>query len=528
MSSKFLAVLLFSLPFAVTATTDPLKTPAKPKNMVIMVGDGMGPAYTSAYRYFKDNPDTEEIEQTVFDRLLAGMASTYPASVSGYVTDSAAAATALATGHKSYNGAISVDVNKSPLPTLFEKAREAGLATGVAVSSQINHATPAAFLAHNESRKNYDEIAKAILDSNAEVLLGGGQRYFDDALLGQFAAKGYTHLTDIQALSTVQSGKVIGLFADVQLPWVIDNPGANQLSTLTAKALELLAQNDKGFVLLVEGSLIDWAGHNNDIVTAMGEMDEFARAIEVVEEFVRSRGDTLMVVTADHNTGGLSIGADGQYEWNAALLRAVSASPDLMASKAIESDDWQAPMQASLGFELSDDELNSLTKARPQGQGVLADAIKKIIDTRSFTGWTSGGHTALDVQVFAQGPASGLFIGHQDNTEIAQKMMSLLPRPKRAAVAPTAPTVTLPPAAEEPKQDAAQPAAPVAAPADVVKPAKDVQNVAASEVSQTATGSALSATKPATDTAANAEINAKVNAKVNAEASTEAKQAVDL
>lgn len=178
MSSKLLALLLLALPLT-AAAADPLKTPSKPKNMVIMIGDGMGPAYTSAYRYFKDNPDTEEIEQTVFDRLLAGMASTYPAPVSGYVTDSAAAATALATGHKSYNGAISVDVNKAPLPTLFEKAREAGLATGVAVSSQINHATPAAFLAHNESRKNYDEIASAILGSDAQVLLGGGQKYFE-------------------------------------------------------------------------------------------------------------------------------------------------------------------------------------------------------------------------------------------------------------------------------------------------------------------------------------------------------------
>lgn len=448
MSPKFLAVLLLALPLAATANSDPLKTPAKPKNMVIMVGDGMGPAYTTAYRYFKDNPDTEEIEQTVFDRLLAGMASTYPASVSGYVTDSAAAATALATGHKSYNGAISVDVNKSPLPTLFEKAREAGLATGIAVSSQINHATPAAFLAHNESRKNYDAIARAYLDADAQVLLGGGQRYFDEALLGQFTARGYTHVSDIEALQTIQSGKVLGLFADVQLPWVIDNPGANQLSTLTAKALELLAQNDKGFVLLVEGSLIDWAGHNNDIVTAMGEMDEFARAIEVVEEFVRSRGDTLMVVTADHNTGGLSIGAQGQYEWNAALLRGVSASPDAMAANAIDAEQWQAPLQGSLGFELSGEEQNLLSKTRMQGQGPLADAIKQIIDTRSYTGWTTGGHTALDVQVFAQGPASGLFIGYQDNTEIAQKMMSLLPRPKKAAVAPTAPSVTLPPAVE--------------------------------------------------------------------------------
>ncbi|ABL98781.1 alkaline phosphatase [Shewanella amazonensis] len=448
MSSKLLALLLLALPLT-AAAADPLKTPSKPKNMVIMIGDGMGPAYTSAYRYFKDNPDTEEIEQTVFDRLLAGMASTYPAPVSGYVTDSAAAATALATGHKSYNGAISVDVNKAPLPTLFEKAREAGLATGVAVSSQINHATPAAFLAHNESRKNYDEIASAILGSDAQVLLGGGQKYFDESLLADYRAKGYQHLTDIGALDTISSGKVLGLFAEVQLPWVIDNPESHQLSRLTAKALELLSQNDKGFVLLVEGSLIDWAGHNNDIVTAMAEMDEFARAIEVVEEFVRTRGDTLMVITADHNTGGLSIGADDQYLWDAALLRGVKASPDAMAAAIIAGDVWQEQLETQLGFTLESDEQAAISRARMQGQDVLSSAIKTMLDKRSYTGWTSGGHTALDVQVFAQGPASGLFIGHQDNTEIAQKMMSLLPKPKKAAavVEPTAPSITLPPEA---------------------------------------------------------------------------------
>ncbi|MGS0729416.1 alkaline phosphatase, partial [Shewanella sp. 0m-11] len=101
---------LVLLPLYTSANVDIHKTPSRPKNMIIMVGDGMGPAYTSAYRYYQDNPDTEEIEQTVFDRLLVGMASTYPARQSGYVTDSAASATALATGVKSYNGAISVDV----------------------------------------------------------------------------------------------------------------------------------------------------------------------------------------------------------------------------------------------------------------------------------------------------------------------------------------------------------------------------------------------------------------------------------
>ncbi|MBB1439978.1 alkaline phosphatase, partial [Shewanella sp. SG41-4] len=301
----------------------PTVGPSRPKNIIIMIGDGMGPAYTTAYRYYKDNPDTEEVEQTVFDRLLVGMASTYPASVSGYVTDSAASATALSTGVKSYNGAIAVDTEKRPLTTLMEKAKALGLSTGVAVTSQVNHATPAAFLAHNESRSNYIDIAEAYLTSDADVILGGGQQYFTPTLLEQFRAKGYQYISEFSELASVTTPKVLGLFADVQLPWAINDNQAHKLSHMTQKALDLLSQNEQGFVLLVEGSLIDWAGHSNDITTAMGEMDEFAYAIEVVEQFVRQSKDTLMVVTADHNTGGLSVGAHDKYEWHPEVLHKI-------------------------------------------------------------------------------------------------------------------------------------------------------------------------------------------------------------
>ncbi|QYJ78303.1 alkaline phosphatase [Shewanella acanthi] len=429
-----LLLLALGLGFASPSFADdigPAKAPARPKNIVIMVGDGMGPAYTSAYRYYKDNPDTEEVEQTVFDRLLVGMASTYPASVSGYVTDSAAAATALATGNKSYNGAISVDTQKQPLPTIFEKAKELGLSTGVAVSCQINHATPAAFLSHNESRKNYDAIAQSYLSTNADVLLGGGQSYFPPELLAQFTAQGYQHITRFEDLATITQPKVLGLFAEVQLPWAVDEKDAHRLSSLTQKALNLLSQNDQGFVLLVEGSLIDWAGHNNDIAAAMGEMDEFANAIEVVEQYVREHQDTLMVITADHNTGGLSIGADGNYKWDPAVLRNISASPDTLAKAAIGGDEWKTDLSRGLGFELTEEEIAKLNVARMQGLETMSTAVRHVIDNRTGTGWTTEGHTGMDVQVFAAGPAAGLFNGHQDNTDIANKIFSLLPKPKK-------------------------------------------------------------------------------------------------
>ncbi|QUN07672.1 alkaline phosphatase [Shewanella yunxiaonensis] len=445
MKFKQLSVLALALllPFATMAEDmlAPSQTPSRPKNMIIMIGDGMGPSYTTAYRYFKDNPDTEEVEQTVFDRLLVGMASTYPARVSGYVTDSAAAATALATGSKSYNGAISVDLQKQPLETIMEKAKKRGLSTGVAVTCQVNHATPAAFLTHNESRKNYDEIASSYINTDADVILGGGQKYFTPAMLDAFKTKGYQVLNDFNQLATVTQPKVLGLFADVQLPWVVDEPDAHRLTAMTNKALELMSQNTQGFVLMIEGSQIDWAGHDNDIVAAMGEMDEFAHAVEAVEQFVRNHPDTLMVVTADHNTGGLSIGRDGKYAWDPEVIQAVKASPETLAATAIANDNWQQPLADGLGFALTDDLQARFDHARMQGKDVLAQALKHEIDLRSNTGWTTGGHTGVDVQVFASGPGAELFIGNQDNTDIANKLASLLPKPKKSTAA-TVPAAT--------------------------------------------------------------------------------------
>ncbi len=431
--TTLMTVLLCCFTSSSFANEPTSKTPAVPKNIIIMVGDGMGPAYTSAYRYYRDNPDTQEIEQTVFDRLLVGNASTYPARESGYVTDSAAAATALATGVKTYNGAISVDLEKQPIPTLMQQAKKAGMAIGVAVTSQVNHATPAAFLVHNESRRNYEAIAQDYLTTDADVILGGGQRYFPASLVEQFQQRGYQYLTEFDQLETIQPGKVLGLFADVQLPWAINEPDSNHLSKLTQVALQQLSQHPQGFVLLVEGSLIDWAGHNNDIATAMMEMHEFANAIEVVEQYVRQHSDTLMVVTADHSTGGMTIAANDSYEWHPKYLKNITASPQDIAANSLASNQWQTELTAQLGFDINQQEMQQLDRARMQGEAVLETAIKQLIDIRTNTGWTTGGHTGVDVQVFANGPAAKLFSGYQDNTDIANKIISLLPKPGKKA-----------------------------------------------------------------------------------------------
>jgi alkaline phosphatase len=409
----------------------------KPKNIIMVVGDGMGPGYTTAYRYYADDKSTPQVEQTVFDRLLVGMASTYPHLSTGYVTDSAAGATALSTGKKSYNGAIGVDHNKQPVLTVIEWAKQLGMKTGVAVTSQINHATPAAFTTHNESRHNYNEIADSYYDQKIDdkftldVMLGGGWDFFireDRNLVEQFKQAGYQYIDSLQQLpSTDVSKPLLGLFAKVGLPEAIDTKNKHRLPALTKTAIKHL-ENEQGFFLLVEGSQVDWAGHRNDIAMAMSEMHGLALTLEWLESYLEENPDTLMVVTADHSTGGMSIAADGEYRWSPEWLDKMKESPLSIAEKLSSAKNKGKLASDLLGFELNKEEVNRLESMDSADAEGFYIALKTILDTRSNTGWTSGGHTGVDVQVFAKGRGAELFRGHQDNTQIAQTIFTLLGR----------------------------------------------------------------------------------------------------
>lgn len=425
---QFTTLLLAVLSHSVLATN-------APKNIIMMVGDGMGPAYTTAYRMYADDPSTPEVEQTVFDRLLVGMASTHPDIVSGFVTDSAAGATALSTGVKSYNGAIGVDTNKKPVQTVLELAKIQGRKTGVAVTSQINHATPASFGSHNESRQNYDQIADSYFDDKTngqfvlDVMLGGGWKYFireDRNLVEQFKEVGYQYVDKLSQLSTVSTGTpLLGLFADSGMPWALDSSNQRRLPTLTKAAIRQL-ENDQGYFLLIEASQVDWAGHSNDIGSAMAEMHDLALTLEWLEQYINENPDTLMVLTADHSTGGLTIGAKGNYSWKPQWLKNLKASPAEIGKQLITAKNKGALASNLLGFELTQEEIASLNVIESDELKPYHKAISKILDGRSDTGWTTSGHTGVDVQIFAKGMGSERFTGHLDNTEIAQTVFELL------------------------------------------------------------------------------------------------------
>ncbi len=428
---------------------------SKPKNIIMVVADGMGPAYTTAYRYYNDNPDTPAIEKTVFDRHLVGMASTYPARVSGYVTDSAAAATALATGVKSYNGAIGVDIDKTPVESVLFWAKKQGKKTGVVVTSQINHATPAAYLTHNESRNNYNAIADSYLDGgiNADLYLGGGWQYFlrqERNLVNEFKTAGFHYLDNFQALQQLPVQKpVLGLFSDIGLPWALDDTNKFRLSVMTEAATKQL-ENAKGYFLLVEASQIDWAGHANDIAAAMAEMADLAKTMQYLEQYVKKNPDTLVVLTADHSTGGLTIAAQGKYEWQPKVIKSMLHSPQKIAAILSTTQMTVATVSKLLNFTISAAELKALQEAKVHGAKLASNyqkldkkaqqqypivpsvknnlylAIKVIIDQRTNSGWTTGGHTAVDVPVFALGSNKEMFAGQIDNTDIAKQIFSLL------------------------------------------------------------------------------------------------------
>ncbi|MCF6442172.1 alkaline phosphatase [Pseudoalteromonas luteoviolacea] len=410
---------------------------AAPKNIIYMIGDGMGPAYTTAYRYYKDDKTTKVVEPTVFDSILVGMAHTYPDD-NTVVTDSAAGATALSTANKSYNGAIAVDTAKKPLKTMLQMAKEKGMTTALVATSQINHATPASFAAHNESRRNYDEIANDYVDVKiagklpVDLMLGGGTQYFireDRNIVSEFKQAGYQYIDDLNDLNSLKSVPAIGLFAKKGMPHAIDESPL-RLTDMTNKALDLLDKdkNKEGFFVMIEGSQIDWCGHANDIACAMKEMDDFAKSIELAKAYVDRNPDTLLVITADHSTGGLTLGADGDYKWERDVVANVKASVKTITQKLKDSKSLEKDWVALTGLEYTSEVAEELKEAKSEGDRALFKAINEQINEASYTGWTTGGHTAIDVQVFAHGKGREDFIGSQNNTQIAEKLISFIER----------------------------------------------------------------------------------------------------
>ncbi|WP_303046814.1 alkaline phosphatase [Bacillus sp. MRMR6] len=436
---KNMYLILFVISFSFTEVNRAsAEQNAQPiKNIIFLIGDGMGVSYTSAYRYLKDDPATKTVELTEFDRYLVGQQTTYPGDSEENVTDSAASATAMSTGEKTYNSAIAVGKDKNELRTVLEAAKEKGKATGLVATAQITHGTPASFAAHDDNRDHMDAIADDYYNERIEgrhkidVMLGGGLDLFirkDRNLVEEFKQDGYSYVTNLVELINDRNSQVIGLFSKAGLPKMIDrSEDVPSLADMTSSAIDRLNQNKNGFFLMVEGSQIDWAGHDNDIVAAMSELEDFEKAFTTAIEFAKKDGQTLVIATADHSTGGYTIGARGEYNWFSQIIKAVHRTPDFIAKQIAGGAEVEETLKSYVDLNLTKKEIKSVKRAAKRKDIKQIDqAIENIINKRSNTGWTTDGHTGEDVNVYAYGPGSNRFTGQIDNTDHAKLIFKIL------------------------------------------------------------------------------------------------------
>lgn len=277
--------------------------------MIVMIGDGMGNAHLHAASYFRHGRPGRLVLETLPIRV-----EVETGSLSG-TTDSAAAATAMSTGRRVYNGQIGIDRDGNDVETAVELAHRQGLAAGIVATSAITDATPAAFTAHASSRIDQYTIAEAEARARPEVVLGGGRCYFegpalDGSTVAVLSRDGYDIVRSADELAASRAPRVLGLFADSSMTYQVRrSPSTTEptLSQMTRAALARLDTDPDGFLLVVEGSRIDTASHNNAAAEMIGEVLEFDDTARVVMEWSSGRPEVTLIVTADHECGGLEV-----------------------------------------------------------------------------------------------------------------------------------------------------------------------------------------------------------------------------
>ena len=331
--------------FALVANTI-LATAAEPKikNVIFMIGDGMGLA--QIYSGITASPGQLSIEQFPY----VGISKTY--SADNYITDSAAGGTALACGEKTKNGMIGVAPDGTAINSTLYVLAQQGWSTGVIATSSITDATPASFVAHQPSRKMQEEIAEDFLKNTPDVFIGGGRKYFEQRkdgrnLLSELRGKGYDVVSNIQEMKSSTSSKLTALLAEDGMPSVQNGRG-EMLAEATEKAINILKNNKKGFFLMVEGSQIDWQAHANNKEGVVAEMKDFDKAIAEALEFARKDGHTLVIVTADHETGGMVLrggSIDNHYVDAGFMLSGHSALPVMVFAYGPGAENFSGIMQ---------------------------------------------------------------------------------------------------------------------------------------------------------------------------------------
>lgn len=439
----------------------------KAKYVFYFIGDGMGVNQVNGTEMFLAEKEgrigVKPLNFTQFP--VVNFATTY--SRYNSVTCSAAAGTALATGTKTKNGTIGMDsLHQGPLYSIAAQAKKAGRRVGITTSVSVDHATPAAFYAHQPSRSMYYQIGTDLPKTGFDLYAGAGFLQLKNPkdstapeLFSLLQDSGYVVLRGIEEFrnQSGKSGKIVWIQKEgndpASLPYAIDRKeGDLTLAQITDNAIHYLAgHKDKGFFLMVEGGKIDWACHGNDAATVFTEVVDMAEAIDKALDFYRQHPEeTLIVVTADHETGGISLGT-GKYALNLKVLQEQQLSKEELTAKIkalrqekggkVSWEELKQLLRDNLGFwedvPLNDTQENRLKEVYREtfGKGrvkmekdlyaeneLLASEAIKILDQIAMVGWTSGGHSAGVVPVFAIGTGSELFNGKLDNTDIPRKI----------------------------------------------------------------------------------------------------------
>ena len=311
-SFLFLLIVLFTgcttQKSAVVSSNPPVK------NVILMIGDGMGLYHQ--YAAYTASKGSYAIERFPY----VGLVTTY--SANDYITESAAAGTAIACGAKTNNGMLGILPDGTRLKSMLEYAADHGLSTGMVVTCELTHATPAAFVAHVKGRDEMENIAQAFVDSKINVCIGGGRKYFENRtdsrnLTDLMKAKGFRVAYTMDEVKAVKEGNLLGLLADVALERY---PARGEmLPEAVTTTINILNQNKKGFFLMVEGSEIDHAAHENTQEGTLNETIDFFNAVKVALDFAERDGNTLVIVTADHETGGVIINRGNFQTGNVSL-----------------------------------------------------------------------------------------------------------------------------------------------------------------------------------------------------------------
>lgn len=478
-------MLLLALALVMALSTCALAEAAAPKYVFMFIGDGMGNPQVTATQYYlgaMENPDSDipvpaQLSFTQFEAL--GLVTTYDAS--SFCPDSASTATSMASGEKTLSGVINYNIDKTePFKLITEYAKEAGKKVGVITSVSLDHATPAAYYAKVPSRKQYYDIAVQGLTGTTLDYLGGGSFLKPDGdgtqenLFELAAENGWTLANTNEAIRALNadSGRVLAIdpnIADSEaLNYEIDRVRKEEagedilaLADYVKAGIDVL-DNENGFFMMCEGGKIDWSGHANDAATSIHETIAFSDAVQVAIDFAKEHADeTLIIVTADHETGGMTIGfATTAYDTHFNYLTSQKISfadfdaviADLREKNAAFEDALEA-VKTYYGLTTEADQPLSLTEADVQalkaafelsmtakdarkenaedallygGYEPFSMAVSHIMNNKAGLSYTSYAHTGLQIPVYAQGVGAQTFSGLYDNTDIFNKTMDVM------------------------------------------------------------------------------------------------------